>query len=202
MARALPKTLTDLELEQILAQPSRKSVTGKRNGAILEVMAWGCLRRADIVQLKREDFRESRLGPVLEVRKSKSASPRIVPLRPRAFDAVTKWLAVAPDSEWLFCTTSVRGGIAKGNPVGSPLGVEYVWQIVKRYAKAAGITRNTHPHMFRHTGADWLLRPVELGGLGLSIYDVSDTLGHESIDTTAVYLRLHPEHRARAIYAS
>lgn len=59
-----------------------------------------------------------------------------------------------------------------------------VWRIVRKAARAAGITRNAHPHCLRHSHASHALRR------GADIQVVQKTLGHTNIRTTGDYLHL------------
>jgi integrase len=58
--------------------------------------------------------------------------------------AIRSWLAIRrSDSDWLFPTSKDK-----------PLDTSYLWRLVKRRARAAGIAKRVHPHAARHTFAD------------------------------------------------
>ena len=68
-------------------------------------------------------------------------------------------------------------GLISNEPVGNGL----VETAVRKLGKKAGV-EHTHPHRFRRTGATFALRR------GMPIEQVSKLLGHESIETTQIYL--------------
>jgi integrase/recombinase XerD len=63
-----------------------------------------------------------------------------------------------------------------------------VQRIVKRVANKAGITAEVTPHVLRHTCA------VNMIQKGISLPAVQRILGHDRLETTAIYLNLQPEH--------
>lgn len=78
------------------------------------------------------------------------------------------------------------------NRWGKPLSCQAVRDLVKKYCKAAGISRNITPHAFRHTFASLLLEE------GVELRYIQEFLGHSSITTTQIYLHTS-EKRKREI---
>ena len=78
-------------------------------------------------------------------------------------------------------------------------GIRY---IIKKYAAVADsktpgvINANAYPHILRHSKASHLVDK------GVSIYNVRDFLGHESVETTQIYLTSNPETTRKAIEAA
>jgi integrase len=68
--------------------------------------------------------------------------------------------------------------------VGTPLDPSNVRRVYSRLAKEAGLA-HLHPHMLRHAAASLL------SAAGVPIEDISDTLGHRSVNVTAEIYR-HP----------
>lgn len=78
---------------------------------------------------------------------------------------------------------------------GMPLSVRLVQQLVKGYAKRAGITRRVTPHLLRHSSAS------ELVELGINLRVVQEHLGHASVKTTERYTRVSDPARRSAVDA-
>ena len=68
-----------------------------------------------------------------------------------------------------------------------------ITHIVKKYAIKSKMNKSIHPHVFRHTRAMHLLEA------GLTLVDIRDILGHESIKTTEIYLKINIELKRNAI---
>ncbi len=78
---------------------------------------------------------------------------------------------------------------------GNPVSGRYVQQMVKRYAAKAGIEKNLHPHMLRHTFATDLYR--ETGNIRL----VQKALGHSDLSTTMLYTHVYDREVRNAMRA-
>lgn len=68
-----------------------------------------------------------------------------------------------------------------------------ITHIVNKYANKSKINKNIHPHVFRHTRAMHLLEA------GLTLVDIRDILGHASVKTTEIYLKINIELKRNAI---
>ena len=66
-----------------------------------------------------------------------------------------------------------------------------VQRLVKRVANRAGISRPVSPHVLRHTFA---VRAIQSG---ISLPSLQRILGHDRLETTAIYLNLSPEEAVR-----
>lgn len=111
---------------------------------------------------------------------------RTVYLTPRTCDALRAWLAARPASNdndnHVFI--GQRGGL-------TPSGV---YQIVKRLARAAGVTRNWNPHNWRHGAARAMLQN------GASLAHISQLLGHEDVSTTARFYGTFADEELKAAH--
>jgi len=202
MARRLPKVLTDEELAALYAQVNEATTTGKRDRALLQVMADCGLRVSEALDLRIADLlRENGRIAALMVRHGKGEKQRKVYPNDQLRDKLGLWLdareklGVPKGKGFVFCT--VKGG------AGSSLGARAVENLVVRLAAAAGVEdgdpadgkqwRRVTPHTLRHTAATRKLRAT--GNLRI----VQEQLGHASIQTTQVYTHIvDDEQRAAA----
>ncbi len=182
----LPAVLGREDVAALLARPNPRTLLGRRDRAILEVL-YGCGLRASEVAGLRTDRVSFDLG-VLRVL-GKGSKERLVPFGEKARSAIETWLAhgrpklaraAAPQ---LFLTRA-----------GRPMLREDVWRVVRRHLRGAGIAADASTHTLRHSFATHLLE----GGADLRA--VQEMLGHASVQTTQIYThtdaaRLRTVHR-------
>lgn len=175
--RTLPKTLTEEELDVLLARPNLGCPTGLRNRVILQVL-WRCGLRASEVcglNLRDVDFRAGEVRIRAEI--AKGGREAVVYLDPSTQEWLERWKLErrkhAAGSPYLF--TTLRGG---------RLHRHYIWEMVSRYARRAGIEDPVWPHRLRHTYATTLLAE------GFNIAEVQRLMRHARLETTAIYLEV------------
>jgi integrase/recombinase XerD len=182
------KFLTHAEFTSLL-----KAAQNDRQRCILLLLAGAGLRVSEMTQIRAEDvdFRKGYLHvPAINAKFKKS---RTVVLLPQVADAVAKQLAGRPKG-WLF--PSYRKGHISSRQVQNILdgiATRAGLQEVKHQDKAGKNRHRVHPHMLRHSFAVW-----SLDG-GVPVGDLQDQLGHASLATTGIYLKVSPNHR-RAAY--
>jgi integrase/recombinase XerD len=98
---------------------------------------------------------------------------RKVPIVPATKAVLDAWIRIKPESPHLFPT-------AGGNVVG----MEYLCNMVKAWAKSAGINRRITAHTLRHSIATHLIER------GMTIEKVQEFMGHKSIETTRIYVHI------------
>ncbi len=190
-ARRLPRvpgTLSEGQVEALLAAPDTATPLGRRDRAMLELMYASGLRVSELVGLKLLHL--GLAEGVLRVL-GKGSKERLVPFGEAAHDALRDYLAQArpqilgrhPPAEALFVT--VRGGAMTR---------QMAWRLVRRYAQAAGITQKLSPHTLRHAFATHLLNH------GADLRAVQLLLGHADISTTTIYTHVARE-RLRQLHA-
>lgn len=186
MAREkLPKYLTRKQIQDILEQPNRDVITGRRNFLMIMVMFDAGLRASELVDLKGEHLKLE--DNAIEVENGKGGFDRIVDIRPHTSELLKSWLEEKPDSDYVFSKIQDRN---QGK--GSKLSTAYLREMVARYGEKAGIKQRVHPHMFRHSCAVYMLED------GFPITDVKQQLGHKNLSTTEVYLDIvNPEKKKR-----
>lgn len=192
----LPKSLTEAQVEALLAAPDVDTALGVRDRTMLELIYASGLRVSELVGLKvfNLGFNEG----VLRVF-GKGNKERLVPFGEVAGDwleryikgARTELLAGQPQ-EALFVTS-------RGSRAGSAMSRVMFWNLVKKYAGMAGITQTLSPHTLRHAFATHLLNH------GADLRSVQLLLGHADISTTTIYThvararlkQLHAQHHPR-----
>jgi len=183
----VPKTLSEAQVEALLAAPDTATVLGLRDRAMLELMYASGLRVSELVLLKAVHL--SLDQGVLRVM-GKGSRERLVPFGAEAQEWLRRYLAQARSgllkreaSADLFLT--VRG---------AAMTRQMFWKIVKRHALAAGITAPLSPHTLRHAFATHLLNH------GADLRAVQMLLGHADIGTTTIYTHVARE-RLRVLHA-
>ena len=193
LARALPKSLSESEVESLLDAPDRDTTLGLRDRAMLETLYATGLRVSELVGLKLGQVSFD-MGVVRVL--GKGGKERLVPLGEEAVDWLKRYLATS--------RTKLAGG-AKSDAVfitarRGPLTRQAFWQLVKRYALKAGIAGSKlSPHTLRHAFATHLLNH------GADLRVVQLLLGHSDITTTTIYThvarerlkQLHAQHHPR-----
>lgn len=173
--------LEPAEVASLLAAIPQRDVLDLRNRAIVEVL-YGCaLRLSECLHLDVDDI--DMRQRTLTVRGGKGGVERTLPLMKGALGSLRDYLSlrrhlvVGPDTGALFLNNRAQR-----------IGPFVVEHLVRDLAKRAGITRRVYPHLLRHSIAVSMLRG------GADIKHVQSLLGHASIETTKIYLRMVPGH--------
>ena len=175
----LPTVLSVEEVEAIIDSVQREDWFGLRDKAILEVL-YGCgLRVSEAVELKISGvYLDEGFLRVI----GKGNKERLVPLGEMAGDALRDYLDSRPapaDAE--------ADDVLFLNRFGKRFSRVSMFNLVKKQALAAGITKELSPHTFRHSFATHLVEN------GADLRVVQEMLGHESITTTEVYTHIEAE---------
>lgn len=193
LVRKLPSVLSFEEIEKILNAPNTEESVGLRDKAILELFYSSGLRVSELINLKTNDiYFEEEVVRVF----GKGSKERIVPIGSSAIYWVKEYLT---KTRPIFEKKEKSGGIIFLNNRGTKLSRMSIWKIVDRYAKEAGLQKEIHPHLFRHSFATHLLE----GGADLRA--VQEMLGHSDISTTQIYThvdrqyikQIHKDHHPR-----
>lgn len=187
----VPKTLTEAQVEALLASPGEATSLAVRDRTMLELMYASGLRVSELVTLKT--FNVSLSEHVLRVF-GKGNKERLVPFGEVAGQWLQRYLQEArpallgeKQTDDLFVTfRGIRAGEAMSRVM--------FWMIVKKYAVAAGITVPLSPHTLRHAFATHLLNH------GADLRAVQMLLGHADISTTTIYTHVARE-RLKSLHA-
>ena len=191
-APRFPKTLTEAQVESLLAAPDVATPLGLRDRTMLEVMYASGLRVSELVLLKSIEVGMNE--GVLRIT-GKGNKTRLVPFGEEARSWIERYLREA------------RGAILNGQiddalfvtARGGAMTRQMFWSLIKKYAKAADINAPLSPHTLRHAFATHLLNH------GADLRVVQLLLGHADISTTQIYThvarerlkRLHAQHHPR-----
>ena len=136
-----PKTLSEADVEALLAAPDTGTALGLRDRAMLETLYATGLRVSELVALKT--FQVSLGSGVVRVM-GKGAKERLVPLGEEAVSWIQKYLSERrPDSEALFLTSRGKGMTRQA-----------FWHLIRRYGARAIPGKRLSPHVLRHAARD------------------------------------------------
>ncbi|MDP1692407.1 MAG: site-specific tyrosine recombinase XerD [Burkholderiaceae bacterium] len=186
-ALRVPKSLSEAQVEALLAAPDSTTPLGQRDRAMLELLYASGLRVSELVTLKTVQL--GLAEGALRVT-GKGSKERIVPFGEEAHAWLTRYLAEA--------RAAILGGQASAalfvTARGGAMTRQMFWKLVRRHALAAGIDAPLSPHTLRHAFATHLLNH------GADLRAVQMLLGHADISTTTIYTHVARE-RLRALHA-
>ncbi len=187
LGRPLPKSLTEPEVDALLAAPDVEVALGLRDRTMLEVLYATGLRVSELVTLTLPQV-SVRQGLVRVL--GKGGKERLIPLGEEAVEWLERYLrhgrAELLGGRQLDALFPTRRGGAMTR--------QAFWQLIKRYAVQAGIAKPLSPHTLRHAFATHLLNH------GADLRVVQLLLGHSSLSTTQIYTHVARE-RLKALHA-
>ena len=183
----VPKTLSEAQVEALLAAPDADTPLGLRDRTMLELMYASGLRVSELVGLKSVHLSLS--DGALRVT-GKGAKERLVPFGEEAHAWLKRYLAGA------------RAAILKGQASdalfvtgrGAAMTRQMFWKLIKAHALRGGVQVTLSPHTLRHAFATHLLNH------GADLRAVQLLLGHADISTTTIYTHVARE-RLRLLHA-
>jgi integrase/recombinase XerD len=181
-----PKTLTEADVEALLAGPDVESPLGLRDRAMLELLYATGLRVSELVRLKGSEVSLD-MGVVRVF--GKGSKERMVPLGEEAAAWLTRYqrearpaLLKGRGAEAVFVTAR-----------GDAMTRQAFWQLIRRYGARAVPGKHLSPHTLRHAFATHLLNH------GADLRVVQLLLGHADISTTQIYTHVARE-RLKALH--
>ena len=192
LPRTLPKSLTEQDVEMLLAAPDVQTPLGLRDRTMLEVLYATGLRVSELVTLNVAQVSLD-MGVVRVM--GKGSKERLVPLGEEALDWIRRYLALGRPvllggklSDALFVTHRGEG-----------MTRQMFWYLIKKHAQQGGLRKPLSPHTLRHAFATHLLNH------GADLRVVQLLLGHADISTTQIYThvarerlkQLHHQHHPR-----
>ena len=173
-----------LSLEQmkaVLNVPDPTDLLGIRDRAILEVFYSAGLRRGELAKLELTDLNQER--QTLQIRQGKGHKDRVVPVGERALEWLERYLEETRSrlvldlfEKALFLTS-----------YGEAFNPDVLSRMVTKFIKQAEVGRTGSCHLLRHTCATHMLEG------GADIRFIQQLLGHEKLETTAIYTQVSIE---------
>ena len=185
VGKSLPRPISIAQARLLLEQPSKLSTPeAKRDRAMLELLYATGMRASELVALDLADI-DIEGGYVRCF--GKGHKERLIPIYRQAALVLKEYLTEARPH-------LVRNSEEKAlflNRRGERLTRQGLWQILKGYAKEAGLEAQVTPHTLRHSFATHMLSG------GADLRSVQELLGHANISTTQVYTHLTTDHIRR-----
>jgi len=182
----LPDTLSQGEMNLLLAQPGNVSPAATRDTAMLELMYATGIRVSELLSLTINSV-NWQVGYLVVM--GKGGKERIVPMGKSAYHCVRAYV----DSSRPKFLKGRQTNLLFLNRAGEGLTRQGFWKILKKYATKSGLHKKIHPHTFRHSFATHLLEG------GADLRSVQMMLGHSDISTTQIYTHVTRD-RLKAIH--
>jgi integrase/recombinase XerD len=187
LARSLPKSLSEADVEALLAAPDLADPIGLRDRTMLEVLYACGLRVSELVELSM---------PQINLRQNvvrvmgKGSKERLIPMGEEA----AAWLARYLREARPLLLNNLPDEVVFPSSRGQPMTRQTFWYRIKHWALVAGIKKELSPHTLRHAFATHLLNH------GADLRVVQLLLGHSDLSTTQIYthvanLRMKQQHQ-------
>ena len=177
---AIPRSvLTPSEMRRLLNAPDTSTPLGIRDKTMLELFYSTGIRLSELCSLTVYDV--DPVAGYVRVNSGKGSKDRVVPMGRKASDYIKDYLR------------NVRGGFTRKRrderalfvgQKGRKIHFLIVERLVREYARSVGIRKRVTPHALRHTCATHMIHG------GADVVHVQRLLGHASIDTTQIYIRV------------
>lgn len=189
LGRKLPDTLSESEVDALLAAPNTASAVGYRDRTMLELLYATGLRVTELVTLEVNDL-NLRQG-VLRVM-GKGGKERLVPMGDEAMAWVEGFVR---DHRSSLMRRSESEAVLFPSNRGREMTRQAFWYLIKRHAAEAGIRHSLSPHSLRHAFATHLVNH------GADLRVVQLLLGHSDLSTTQIYTHVAKQ-RMQALHAA
>ena len=180
IGRSLPRSLSESEVEALLAAPAVADPLGHRDRTMLEVLYATGLRVSELVHLKLGQVNLNQ--GVIRVL-GKGNRERLIPLGEEA----VRWLKTFIESGRTDILLDRSTDFLFPTRRGDRMTRQAFWHIIKRYARKASVDRDLSPHTLRHAFATHLLNH------GADLRVVQMLLGHSDLSTTQIYTHVARE---------
>lgn len=173
----LPKAIGSEAMKKILAAIDRSTPTGRRDYAMLVLLATYGMRCGQLLALKLDDI--DWRHQVIRIPGAKGGAEIRLPLQPAVGEALVDYLRFGRPVGWPFREVFLRANAPVG-PCRGRLG-----SLIKRRAERAGVALSSNgTHAWRHACATRML------AAGHALKTIRHVLGHRSIETTFIYTKI------------
>ena len=180
IGRSLPKSLSEEEVESLLAAPLVSDPLGHRDRTMLEVLYATGLRVTELVSLQHNQVNLNQ--GVIRVL-GKGNRERLIPLGEESVRWLQEFVSGARNEILLDRSTDYLFPTRRGDRMTR----QAFWHIIKRYARKSSIAKELSPHTLRHAFATHLLNH------GADLRVVQMLLGHSDLSTTQIYTHVARE---------
>ena len=189
-SKTLPDILSYEEIVKLMDSICLEDDKGLRNKALLELMYSSGMRVSEVSSLKINDINFKRQSILVN---GKGSKDRIVYFNNTTLKALQDFMSKVRgtlkdhNSPYLFISLSNNGK-------GEPLTERAIYEILKNQCIIAGIYKDIHPHVLRHSFASHMLEA------GADLKTIQELLGHSSLKTTQIYTHVANEDKRRSIH--
>ena len=187
LGRPLPDTLTERDIERLLAAPDVTTLLGLRDRTMLEVLYATGLRVTELVSLRLTEI-NLRQGVVRVT--GKGNKERLVPLGEEAISWLQRYLQ---DGRAPLLKSNLFAEVVFPSSRGQLMTRQTFWHRIKAHAATAAIQHKLSPHTLRHAFATHLLNH------GADLRVVQLLLGHSDLSTTQIYTHV-AQHRMKELH--
>ncbi len=180
LRRKIPDFLSPQEVSDLLNVFDMEK--NLREKTILSLLYYCGLRVSELCNLRLEDVSLS--PPYIKVLMGKGNKDRLVPLNEKVVQFLEEYLEKEKPRFYLF--PGKRNASLK-------MSESTVFRILKKASKKAGIKKNVHPHVLRHSFATHLVMN------NVSVKVVQELLGHSNLSTTSIYLHVADKEKYDAV---
>ena len=193
LGRILPNSLSETDVDMLLAAPDLSNAVGFRDRTMLEVLYACGLRVSELVELKLSDL-NLKQGVIRIL--GKGSKERLIPVGDEAIAWLNTYIS---DTRLNLVKRNLSEDIVFPNNRGVKMTRQAFWHRLKIHTRKAGISKNLSPHTLRHAFATHLLNH------GADLRVVQLLLGHTNLSTTQIYTHvaqfrlkeLHERHHPR-----
>ena len=193
LGRMLPNSLSETDVDMLLAAPDLSNAVGFRDRTMLEVLYACGLRVSELVELKLSDL-NLKQGVIRIL--GKGSKERLIPVGDEAIAWLNTYIS---DTRLNLVKRNLSEDIVFPNNRGVKMTRQAFWHRLKIHTRKAGISKKLSPHTLRHAFATHLLNH------GADLRVVQLLLGHTNLSTTQIYTHvaqfrlkeLHERHHPR-----